>query len=109
MGLKFEGHILDAWVYAHRVRLSFIRPSRPNENAYIESFNGKFRDECLNEHWFVTIAHARHIIEAWRIEYNTERPHSSLANLTPEEFVKSDSASRKPKISLAADSSSRSD
>jgi len=65
------------------VQLSFIRPGRSNENAYIESFNGKFRDECLNEHWFVTMAQTRRITEAWRIEYNTERPHISLGNLTP--------------------------
>ena len=58
------------------------------ENAYIESFNGRFRDECLNEHWFLTMAHARRVIEHWRIEYNTERPHSSLRDLTPEEFAK---------------------
>jgi putative transposase len=57
------------------------------ENAYIESFNGRFRDECLNEHWFLTMAHARRVIEQWRIEYNTERPHSSLGDLTPEEFA----------------------
>ena len=69
------------------VQLSFIRPGKPNENAYIESFNGKFRDECLNEHWFISLAHARSIIEAWRIEYNTERPHSSLGNRTPQEFA----------------------
>jgi putative transposase len=56
---------------------------KPVENAYVESFNGRFRDECLNEHWFLTMAHARRAIEAWRIEYNTERPHSSLGNLTP--------------------------
>ena len=54
---------------------------------YIESFNGKFRDECLNEHWFLSLAHARSVIEAWRIEYNTERPHSSLGNRTPQEFA----------------------
>ncbi|MBK7249660.1 MAG: transposase [Gammaproteobacteria bacterium] len=58
------------------------------ENAYIESFNGRFRDECLNEHWFLTMAYARRVIEAWRIEYNTQRPHSSLGDLTPEEFAK---------------------
>ena len=72
----------------HRgVRLSFIRPGKPVENAYIESFNGKFRDECLNEHWFVTMAHARRVIESWRIEYNTERPHSSLGDRTPTEYA----------------------
>jgi len=64
------------WARVHKV-----------ENAYIESFNGRFRDECLNEHWFMTMAHARRVIEAWRIEYNTERPHSSLGDLTPEEFA----------------------
>jgi hypothetical protein len=62
-----------------------LRPGKPVENAYIESFNGKFRDECLNEHWFVNMAHARRVIENWRIEYNTERPHSSLDDRTPVE------------------------
>ena len=84
-GPEFEGQTLDAWAYEANVHLSFIRPGKPNENAYIESFNGKFRDECLNEHWFVTMAQARRIIENWRIEYNTERPHSSLGDLTPQE------------------------
>jgi transposase InsO family protein len=78
---------LDKWAYRCGVQLSFIRPGKPNENAYIESFNGKFRDECLNEHWFISLTHARAIIEAWRIEYNTERPHSSLGNRTPQEFA----------------------
>ena len=88
------------------VQLSFIRPGKPNENAYIESFNGKFRDECLNEHWFVTMAQARRIIEAWRIEYNTER-HAQLAR-------RSDARRSSPKnvwgekdgVSLTADSKS---
>jgi putative transposase len=69
-GPEFEGQVLDAWAYQANVTLSFIRPGKPNENAYIESFNGKFRDECLNEHWFMTMAQARRIIEDWRIEYN---------------------------------------
>ena len=86
-GPEFDGKVLDQWAYRSGVRLSFIRPGKPNENAYIESFNGKFRDECLNEHWFISLAHARGVIEAWRIEYNTERPHSSLGNRTPEEFA----------------------
>lgn len=63
-GPEFEGQVLDAWAYQANVQLSFIRPGKPNENAYIESFNGKFRDECLNEHWFTTMAHARRAIEA---------------------------------------------
>jgi putative transposase len=86
-GPEFEGRVLDAWAYSRGVRLSFIRPGKPVENAYIESFNGKFRDECLNEHWFVNIAHARRVIESWRIEYNTERPHSSLGDRTPAEYA----------------------
>jgi putative transposase len=86
-GPEFEGQVLDKWSYRTGVRLSFIRPGKPNENAYIESFNGRFRDECLNEHWFLSIAHARLVIEAWRVEYNTERPHSSLGNRTPQEFA----------------------
>lgn len=86
-GPEFEGQVLDAWAYERAVQLSFIRPGKPNENAYIESFNGKFRDECLNEHWFLSIAQARQTIEAWRIEYNTERPHSSLGNRTPQEYA----------------------
>jgi putative transposase len=86
-GPEFEGQVLDAWAYARGVRLLFIRPGKPVENAYIESFNGKFRDECLNEHWLVTMAHARRVIESWRIEYNTERPHSSLGDRTPVEYA----------------------
>ena len=78
-GPEFEGQVLDAWAYAHQLQLAFIRPGKPVENAYIESFNGKFRDECLNEHWFITMAQARRVIEAWRIEYNTERPTARLA------------------------------
>ena len=85
-GPEFEGRALDAWAYKRGVRLAFIRPGKPVDNCYIESFNGRFRDECLNEHWFITMAHARSTIEAWRIEYNTERTHSSLNDLTPEEF-----------------------
>lgn len=87
-GPEFDGQVLDTWAYEHGLRLNFIRPGKPVENAYIESFNGRFRDECLNEHWFLTIVHARGIIESWRIEYNTVRPHSSLANLAPEHFAR---------------------
>lgn len=86
-GPEFEGQVLDEWAYRHGVKLNFIRPGKPVENAYVESFNGRFRDECLNEHWFLTMAHAREVIERWRIEYNTERPHSSLGDVPPEEFA----------------------
>jgi putative transposase len=78
-GPEFAGRVLDAWAYQHGVTLRFIRPGRPVENAYIESFNGKFRDECLNEHWFVSMADAQIAIEAWRVDYNTVRPHSAWA------------------------------
>lgn len=105
-GPEFEGQVLDAWAYERGVQLSFIRPGKPNENAYIESFNGKFRDECLNEHWFVTMAQARRVIEAWRIEYNTERPHSSLGDVTPQEFAEECLARKKDGVSSTADSRS---
>jgi putative transposase len=72
-----------------------IRPGKPNENAYIESFNGKFRDECLNEHWFVSLADAQATIESWRIDYNTVRPHSSLDGATPEHFAKTTEGARR--------------
>jgi len=103
-GPEFDGQVMDKWAYRRGVHLSFIRPGKPNENAYIESFNGKFRDECLNEHWFLTLAHARSIIEAWRLEYNTERPHSSLGNRTPEEFANSRRTQDEERVSLTADS-----
>ena len=107
-GPEFDGQVLDKWSYRTGVRLSFIRPGRPNENAYIESFNGKFRDECLNEHWFLSMAHARSVTEAWRIEYNTERPHSSLGNRTPEEFASSQTTQDEQRVSLTADSNASS-
>jgi putative transposase len=86
-GPEFTGKALDAWAYRRGVKLHFIRPGKPVENAYIESFNGKFRDECLNEHWFDGLNHARREIEAWRQDYNTVRPHSALGNLTPAAFA----------------------
>ena len=86
-GPEFAGRVLDEWAYRMGVCLRFIRPGKPVENAYVESFNGKFRDECLNEHWFASLAEARVIIEAWRREYNLERPHSSIGNIPPAEFA----------------------
>jgi putative transposase len=86
-GPEFSGRTLDTWAYAHGLQLRFIRPGKPTENAFVESFNGKFRDECLNEHWFVSLADARALIEAWRVDYNTVRPHSALAGQTPQQFA----------------------
>lgn len=103
-GPEFEGQVMDAWAYERGVSLSFIRPGKPNDNAYIESFNGKFRDECLNEHWFITVAQAREVIEAWRNEYNFERTHSSLGDVTPEEFAQKIAGRQKQSVCSTADS-----
>lgn len=78
-GPEFAGQALDAWAYRRGVKLDFIRPGKPTENSYVESFNGKFRDECLNENWFANLPEAIREIEAWRNKYNGKRPHSSLA------------------------------
>lgn len=83
-GPEFTGHALDAWAYKNRVRLFFIEPGKPVQNAHIESFNGKLRNECLNMEWFASLREARQVIEEWRIRYNGFRPHSSLGNLPPE-------------------------
>jgi putative transposase len=87
-GSEFAGRALDKWAYDHRVHLHFIDPGKPVQNAYVESFNGKFRNECLNDHWFHSIDQAQEIIYAWREDYNTVRPHSSLGYKTPAEFAK---------------------
>jgi putative transposase len=86
-GPEFVSLALDQWASAHQVRLDFIRPGRPVENCYIESFNGKLRDECLNLHHFHSLAEARDRLEQWRIEYNTARPHLGLRNRTPAEVA----------------------
>jgi putative transposase len=87
-GPEFAGKALDEWAYRNGVKLQFIRPGKPVENAYIESFNGRLRDECLNEHWFINLGQARKLIEDWRVDYNQVRPHSSLGYLTPDEFAR---------------------
>lgn len=86
-GPEFAGRALDAWASSRGVRLHFIEPGKPSQNAFVESFNGKFRDECLNEHWFTTLPAARAIIEAWRLDYNGVRPHSALGYLTPQQYA----------------------
>ena len=86
-GPELRGRALDAWADDNGVQLYFIDPGKPTQNAYIESFNGRFREECLNQHWFTSIGEAREIIEDWRIDYNTERPRSSLKYKTPKEFA----------------------
>ena len=86
-GPEFAGKVLDEWAYRRGVKLNFIRPGKPIENAYAESFIGRLRDECLNENWFISVKHARGVIESWRIDYNESRPHTSLGGLTPREYV----------------------
>jgi len=86
-GPELISKVLDEWAYRNDVRLHFIEPGKPVQNAFVESFNGKFRDECLNEHWFTSLDEARRTIEEWRIDYNTCRPHSSLGYMTPVEYA----------------------
>ena len=87
-GPEFTSRALDHWAYERGVKQQFIEPGKPVQNAYVESFNGKIRDECLNEHWFTVLAEARTLIEHWRQDYNEQRPHSSLGNRTPQEFAR---------------------
>jgi putative transposase len=93
-GAEFTGQTMDLWAYIHGVKIDFSRPGKPPDNAFVESFNGTLRAECLDAHWFQTLAEARHLIEAWRREYNESRPHRALANRTPEEFASKIAASR---------------
>jgi putative transposase len=86
-GPEFAGKALDEWACRQGIKINFIRPGRPIENAFAESFNGRLRDECLNDNWFLSVKHAREVIEAWRKDYNTARPHSSLGGLAPQEFM----------------------
>ena len=86
-GTELTSRTMLAWQQQHRVEWHYIAPGKPTQNGFIESFNGRLRDECLNEHLFTSLPEARRIIEAWRIDYNTRRPHSSLDGLTPTEFA----------------------
>ena len=86
-GTEFTSQALDTWAYARGVTLDFTRPGKPTDNGHIESFNARLRDECLNVHQFQSLDHAKALIEAWRIDYNEQRPHGSLGHLTPAEFA----------------------
>lgn len=86
-GPEFIGKAMLTWAHRNGIELKLIEPGKPNQNAYVESFNGRFRDECLNEHWFTSLAHARAVIETWRREYNEERPKKSLGGLTPSQHA----------------------
>ena len=87
-GKEFCGKAMVEWAHARGLDLRLIEPGKPNQNAYVESFNGRFRDECLNEHWFTSLLHARTVIETWRREYNEERPKKALGGLTPAAYAK---------------------
>ena len=97
-GPELTSKAMFEWGQANRVALHFIEPGKPTQNAFVESFNGRFRDECLNEEWFVNLAHARAIIEAWRVHYNTTRPHSALGYQTPAAYL----ATRAAQLPLSA-------
>ena len=86
-GPEFASKSLDLWAYLNGVQLDFSRPGKPTDNAVIESFNGKFREECLNQNWFLSLEEAKYKIELWRREYNEVRPHSALGSLAPSEFA----------------------
>lgn len=87
-GPEFTGKAMSCWAYENEIDHEFIEPGRPVQNAYVESFNGSCRNECLNEHWFLTLEDARRKAETWRLDYNIERPHSALGGKTPSEFSK---------------------
>ncbi|MCH2093088.1 MAG: IS3 family transposase, partial [Pseudoxanthomonas sp.] len=87
-GKEFCGKAMVVWAHQRGVQLRLIQPGKPNQNAYVESFNGRLRDECLNEHWFTHLLHVRTVIETWRREYNEERPKKALGGLTPSAYAK---------------------
>jgi putative transposase len=87
-GSEFISKVLDKWAYDNQVELAFSRPGRPTDNAFAESFIGSLRDECLNVNWFLSLQDACDKVEKWRLDYNSFRPHSSLGDLTPNEFAR---------------------
>ena len=95
-GPEFVSKSLDWWAYFNKVTLDFSRPGKPTDNAFIESFNGKLRTECLNQHWFMSLKDAQERFDDWRKDYNEVRPHSSLGNRTPTEFAASSRLPRQP-------------
>ena len=99
-GSEFISKVMDKWAYENGVIIDFSRPGKPMDNALVESFNGSFRDECLNVNWFLSMEDACEKIERWRVEYNEFRPHSSLGDLTPSEFVECTAATETGQKSL---------
>jgi|GEM_PF-1786953 len=99
-GPEFTSRILDQWAYLNGVELDFSRPGKPTDNAFVESFNGRFRQECLNENWFLSLEDAREKIATWRTHYNGDRPHGALGNLAPLEFAAAGKAAKPAKLTL---------
>ena len=95
-GSEFTSRALDQWSYRTGIRLDFIEPGKPIQNCFVESFNGRVRDECLNQHWFTDLGHARRIVEAWRLDYNHVRPHSSLGYTPPAVYAEGALRSQAP-------------
>jgi putative transposase len=95
-GPEFTSKALDQWAYLNKVTLDFSRPGKPTDNAFIESFNGKLRSECLNQHWFTSLSDAKEKIEQWRKDYNEARPHASLGYLAPAEFARRSQETKRP-------------
>ena len=93
-GSEFTSQVLDLWAYRAGIKIDFSRPGKPTDNAHVESFNGTLRTECLNAHWFTTLAEAKQIIEGWRREYNESRPHRAHGERAPNEIAKEFAASR---------------
>jgi len=101
-GPEFTSRVLDQWAHERGIELIFIRPGKPIENAYAESFNGRVREECLNQHWFESVEHARELCEAWREDYNAIRPHTSLGGLSPEHFLQQGPSAQTPRSPAAS-------
>ena len=93
-GSEFTSQAMDLWAYHAGVQIDFSRPGKPTDNAYVESFNGTLRSECLDAHWFATLGEAKQVIEMWRREYNESRPHRALGERTPNEIACEFAASR---------------
>ena len=98
-GTELVSRAVDEWAYRNGVKLEFSRPGKPTDNAYVESFKGRFRQECLDQHWFANIQEARQKIEEWREDYNQQRPHSALGNQTPKAYKENWQRTRGPNCS----------
>lgn len=93
-GSEFSGQMLDLWTYHHQTKIDFSRPGKPTDSCFIETFNGSLRDECLNVHWFSSLAEVQAVVETWRVDYNEIRPHMTLKDQTPKDFARRAAAER---------------